>query len=55
MRTWQVIVQDQYGITAIHYVDAIWPSTAREKEEDRGYHVLQVSPHKEEHHFHTSA
>lgn len=55
MRTWQVVVQDKYGITAVHYVDAVWPSTAREIEQARGYHVLFVSPCKEEHSFHTSA
>ena len=42
MRTYRVLVEDKFGVTAIHLVDAVFPSTAQEIEESKGYRVLWV-------------
>ena len=50
MKTWKVIVEDKHGIIAVHYVEAYFAERAREEEQERGYNVLHVSPHKDELH-----
>lgn len=42
MTFFAVEVENSLGLRAIHYVKAVFPSTAREEEEQKGYTVLQV-------------
>ena len=42
MKTYKVLVEDSRGIRAVHYVDAVFPSDAKEREESLGYTVLSV-------------
>lgn len=55
MKTWQVVVEDQHGILAIHYVEAVWAQTARDAEEAKGYRVIQVSRHNDEKSLYSAA
>lgn len=40
MKTWKVLVEDQFGIVAEHLVDAVFLSSAREIEEEKGFKVI---------------
>lgn len=48
MKLWKVTVEDSYGIIAVHYVEAVFASSAREIESAKGYRVLQVTPCRDE-------
>jgi hypothetical protein len=44
MMWFKVSVEDKVtGIRAVHYVQAVYPSTAREQEESKGFVVLEVA------------
>lgn len=44
MRWFKVTVENEVGIIAEHYVQAVFASSAREYEEARGLLVLNVQP-----------
>jgi hypothetical protein len=43
MKTFRVLVEDKYGLMAVHLVDAYFAETAKASEESLGYRVLFVS------------
>lgn len=45
MKCWQVTVEDNHGIIAVHYVLAVWSESAQTQEEENGYRVLSVIQH----------
>lgn len=50
--TWFVVkVEDANGIQGDHYVQALWPSSAREAEEEKGFVVLSIREWKKSSRF----